>query len=178
MNEMKPFGIVTPDFQTQHMINAGLNLIKIYTDDDLMRKFKSHTFPYASITTDKEIFITPLRHVKISTDDYNTKWLVLDANFKPVHNHDYPMVPLPTNGYLMKIDYHYYNKNVAGNFTVDYLIDYNNLHVNIVTEKVGNNVIERYEFDKFNPLEYADKIDHFNDKVEFEKLYLYDIFDV
>ena len=175
MNNLK---IVTPEFQSQHKFKSDLSLLDILLNEDMMHKFKSHTFPYASITTDKEIFITPLRHVKTATEDYNTKWLILDEKLKPVHNHDYPMVPVPKKGYIMKIDYHYYNKHIPGSFVVDYLISCQNVHINIVNDKVGNNFIERYEFDKFNPIEYMDKIDHFSDRVEFEKLYLQDIFDV
>ena len=124
-------GVVTPYTQTYHKQDSGgFDLLEI-VNSDMKDRFKKDTFPKIFTTSDGTIFINPVKNVKTTMENYFVKWIVLDTEYNPVRNHDYPVVPLPKKGYLMKVNIPITSDNPS-EFVVEYVMDYHNIQIETI----------------------------------------------
>jgi hypothetical protein len=186
-------GVVTPFNQTYHKSedSMGFDIIEIIDDEKMLSRFDRYTFPHIEKTSDGTLFITPTKRVLTSTENYYVKWLVLNEEFQPLSNHNYPMLPLPKNGYLMKIVLHVTSDNPT-EFIIQYVVDYHNIGIQTVSGVNGISQVQS-SFSGQSSIE-VDKADSIsvktidisripqimsmiNDKESFFKEYLQDMID-
>ena len=153
-----------------------------FKDDEKRKGFPKKYIPNI-IETESGFFIQPVEKIiDIAIRGY-VKFLVLDKNFTPIHGHDYQFVRLPDEGYLMRIVLTYKDdRNLSEDFTVDYIININDIEVVSFIEKSTNNkeildggITETKYFEHCRDLE-ADVLSNLlADRNEFFRLYLRDI---
>ena len=183
-------GVVTPLNQTYHKSNNSLtyDLLEIINNEDLLAKFRNYTFPRIEKTSDNTLFIVPTKRVISSLENMYIKWLVLDENHQPMSNHNYPMVPLPKKGYLMKIVLPVTSEDPS-DFMIEYLVDYHNIPIQIISgvnnitqvqSSLGQSSIQVNKDDTlsvelFDMSRYPEVTNLIMNKNEFFKNYLYDM---
>ena len=181
--------VVTPFNQNyRKQESRGFDLIEILNNENVLSQFKKHTFPSIEKTSTGNIFITPVKRVMSSTENYCIKWLIFNKDFTPVHNHNYPMVPLPANGFLMKIVVPITKQ--LDDFIIEYIVDYHNIQVQFensianvtqVESQVidGQNSIQVSQNSKmvivFDISEYSEIMKLVSNRTEFFNNYLSDI---
>lgn len=186
-------GVVTP-YQQKYMKadKDGFDLMSILDDEILKNKFPRYTFPQIEKTSDGTCFIVPTKHVISTTDNFYVKWLILDEKYQPVSNHNYPMVPLPKKGYLMKVMLYVTSPNPT-DYAIVYLEDFHNIHVQSILSmngmsQVQSSQVENQSFIQANEddkmmIQPFDLSHHpgittlLSDRSEFFKKYLSDMID-
>ena len=129
-------GVVTPFTQKYRRTDSvGFQLSEIL-DGEMWKRFKKNTFPKVEKTSDGKMFIQPRKHVMSTMENHHVKWLVLTTDYKPVHDHNYPMVQLPKNGYIMKVVIPITSEKLS-EFMIEYVIDYNNIQIESINT-IGN----------------------------------------
>ena len=131
---------VTPMTQKYHkMTNITFDLFEIYKQEEIVNKFPPLTFPKIVETTGYELFIEPHDRIYNSSlmEETYIKWLVLGEDMEPINGHNYPMVKLPQDGYLMKIQVPNSlklsdNMKELKNYQIDCIYPYR--HFKIITE--------------------------------------------
>lgn len=130
-------GVVTPMNQ-QYMNNEdGYSLRYIY-ENMKMEEFAKYTFPSFEKMTDGTIFVNP--RAKNMKEHYYVKWLFMTKRKKnPIHNCNYPMLPLPTEGYLTKWIIPAHSKDISS-IHLEYLIDIDHVDIQPNTEMRGKSI--------------------------------------
>ena len=127
LTSLKGF-VVTPEMQKSMIKEETLDLFEICDKKEIMNKFDQYTFPELLKMDSGEIFFNPHKSVRDTTTAFCIKWLVFDKDFNPIHGHDYPMVRLPLECYLMKIVIPLMTEMI-NDFGIEYLIDIRNIDI-------------------------------------------------
>lgn len=115
--------VVTPDLQnTKHIENRfPLNFL---LTNDVIHKFRKNTFPIIHQSKDG-LFMQPVQHIMTPMSDIYVKWMFIGLDYKPSHDHNYPMAKIKDTGYIMRISLDARIDSTFSNnyFTIDYIQD-------------------------------------------------------
>ena len=185
-------GVVTPyDQKFNRKTEDGFSLFEIINNESLKSRFNKFVFPEFRIMDNGEIFMSPVKRVIQTLHEYYIKWMVLDDKFAPSHDHDYPYVNVPRNGYLVKIVIPVLTEN-PNDFDIEYICDINNIQTNIY-DSINNinqpkvidasqnainvDIKEELGIEPFDPSLYPDFFKIISDKKRFSDKYLQHIFE-
>lgn len=164
----------------------GFSLFDIIENESLLKRFSRYTFPEFQKMDNGNIFMQPTKKVIQTLHEYYIKWMVLDNNFTPSHDHDYPYANVPKSGYLIKIVIPNLHDNPLDNtFTIEYACDINNIvtrsfdSINNIDRTNQNSINvdmkEDLEIEPFDPAMYPKIYELVLNIKEFFKLYLSDV---
>ena len=181
LNQLK--GVVTPFSQKYHRSDSSGFELEEIVNGDMIKRFKKDTFPKVEKMSNGNLFIQPTKHVMSTTENYYVKWLVLDSSYQPTHNHDYPMVELPKNGYIVRISVPITPEKTP-QFMINYVIDYHNIQIDSMNS-LGNVEQDQSPYQaireetvvvRFNINEHLPLLNLISNREEFFSKYLNDIY--
>lgn len=169
-------GVVTPNDQLlRKKSSGGLTLKEIIYDNSILCKFPNYTFPQIRIMDNGNMFMDPRKRMISNMHEYRIKWFVLNEQFEISHDHDYPFVPIPSKGYLMKISVPITSLEKQ-EYQIDYIIDINHIHTEVVESKTENGTTEsELQLPECNFQMYPSVYELVSDNQEFFNKYLIDI---
>lgn len=136
--------VVTPNTQqTNHADN--IYSLDFLLTDNMICKFRKHTFPIIHKSKDG-IFMQPTQHIITPMENIYVKWLFIGSDYKPSHDHNYPVAKLKESGYFMRI--------TASTFSdKDFIIDYIQDVTKIETLTIKNVTMTKSVTDTYKDLD-------------------------
>lgn len=186
-NENSLKGVVTPyDQKFRRKEKDGFTLFEIIQNDALKERFAKNIFPEFQIMENSEIFMEPTKRIIQTMHEYYIKWFILDENFVPSHDHDYPYVNVPKKGYLVKIVIPRLSDNpIENECVIEYACDINNIEAYTCDsihdinrqESINVDMKEDLQLEAFDCTKYPEIYKLVTNKQDFFKKYLSHIFD-
>ena len=176
-------GVVTPyDQKFKRKEKDGFTIFEIIEDETLLNTFSRNVFPDIVKMNNGEIFMSPTKKIIQTLHEYYIKWFLLDKNFHISHDHDYPYVNIPKDGYLMKIVIPKLSE-YPDDFEIEYICDINNIQtqidnsINNITHIDSQNSIdvdtkELLTIENFDPTKYPKIYELLINKKDFFNKYL------
>lgn len=169
--------VVTPNTQQTHYAD-NIYPLEFLLTDQIKEKFYKNTFPIVYTNSNGELFMQPVQHIITPMSNTHVKWFCIGDDFKPSHDHNYPVAKVKSSGYFMKlsIDGNRHNPSDC-DFTIEYIQNISSIETIHVQNNETNNISDIIMVKPFSLYSQSELIKNIiPDKNEFFKLYMENIY--